>query len=70
MAQFWTPLHAQIHRTIRYRKLLQENQSIVIAVSGGQDSLCLAQLLLDLRSRIAIIIGALIPKQTPNMSPP
>jgi len=51
MAQFWTPLHAQIHRTIRHRNLLQENQSIVIAVSGGQDSLCLAQLLLDLRSR-------------------
>lgn len=51
MAQFWTPLHAQIHRSIRQRNLLQKNQSILIAVSGGQDSLCLAQLLVDLRSR-------------------
>ncbi|MBD1824682.1 tRNA lysidine(34) synthetase TilS [Cyanobacteria bacterium FACHB-DQ100] len=51
MAQSWTPLHAQIHRTIRQRQLLHKNQSIVIAVSGGQDSLCLAQLLVDLRSR-------------------
>ncbi len=51
MVHLWTPLHAQIHRTIRHRDLLQENQSILIAVSGGQDSLCLAQLLLDLRSR-------------------
>lgn len=51
MARLWTPLHARIHRTIRHRNLLQENQSILIAVSGGQDSLCLAQLLLDLGSR-------------------
>ncbi|BAU10304.1 PP-loop protein [Leptolyngbya sp. NIES-3755] len=51
MANFWTPIHAQIHRTIRHRNLLQKNQSILIAVSGGQDSLCLAQLMIDLRSR-------------------
>ncbi|GAP93519.1 tRNA lysidine(34) synthetase TilS [Leptolyngbya sp. NIES-2104] len=51
MSHSWTPLHARIHRTIRHRHLLQENQSILIAVSGGQDSLCLAQLMIDLRSR-------------------
>ncbi|MBE9012191.1 tRNA lysidine(34) synthetase TilS [Pseudanabaenaceae cyanobacterium LEGE 13415] len=51
MTYSWTPLHAQIHRTIDHRNLLQKNQSIVVAVSGGQDSLCLAQLLIDLRSR-------------------
>ncbi|MBW4439646.1 MAG: tRNA lysidine(34) synthetase TilS [Plectolyngbya sp. WJT66-NPBG17] len=51
MAHSWTPLHAQIHRTIRHRNLLRKTQSIIIAVSGGQDSLCLAQLFLDLRSR-------------------
>lgn len=51
MSHSWTPLHAQIHRTIRHRHLLQENQSILMAVSGGQDSLCLAQLMIDLRSR-------------------
>jgi tRNA(Ile)-lysidine synthase len=47
----WTPLHAQIHRTLRQRKLLPKNQSILIAVSGGQDSLCLTKLLLDLQSK-------------------
>lgn len=51
MAHPWTLLHAQIHRTLRQRQLLCKSQSILIAVSGGQDSLCLAQLLLDLRSR-------------------
>lgn len=51
MAHSWTPIHAKIHRSIRHRNLLQENQSILIAVSGGQDSLCLAQLMIDLRSR-------------------
>ncbi|MGG6266513.1 tRNA lysidine(34) synthetase TilS [Leptolyngbya sp. AN03gr2] len=51
MANSWTPIHAQIHRSIRHRNLLQKNQSILIAVSGGQDSMCLAQLMIDLRSR-------------------
>lgn len=47
----WTPLHAQIHRLLRHRQLLPSNQRLLIAVSGGQDSLCLAQLLLDLQSK-------------------
>ena len=37
----WTPLHAQIHRTIRDRHLLPPKQHLLVAVSGGQDSLCL-----------------------------
>ncbi len=45
----WTSLHANIHRTIRSRRLLQRNQKLLIAVSGGQDSLCLTQLMLDLQ---------------------
>ncbi|WP_426565266.1 tRNA lysidine(34) synthetase TilS [Dapis sp. BLCC M172] len=49
--QNWTPLHAQLHQTLRQRKLLPENQRILIAVSGGQDSLCLTKLLLDLQSK-------------------
>ncbi len=49
--QNWTPLHDQIHQTLRQRKLLPENQRILIAVSGGQDSLCLTKLLLDLQSK-------------------
>jgi tRNA(Ile)-lysidine synthase len=46
----WTPLHAQVHQTLRDRQLIPAHSKILIAVSGGQDSLCLAQLLLDLRS--------------------
>jgi tRNA(Ile)-lysidine synthase len=47
----WTSLHANIHRTIRSRGLLQRNQRLLIAVSGGQDSLCLTQLMLDLQPK-------------------
>ncbi len=51
MSSLWTPLHARLHRTIRVRNLLAKNQAVLVAVSGGQDSLCLIKLLLDLRSR-------------------
>ncbi|MEA5552738.1 tRNA lysidine(34) synthetase TilS [Anabaena cylindrica UHCC 0172] len=47
----WTPLHAQIHRTIRSRLLFTPNQRLLVAVSGGQDSLCLIKLLLDLQPK-------------------
>ncbi len=47
----WTPLHARLHQTLRDRALLPKGQGILIAVSGGQDSLCLAKLLLDLQPK-------------------
>ncbi len=47
----WTPLHAQLHRTLRQRELLERHQRVLIAVSGGQDSLCLGRLLLDLQPK-------------------
>lgn len=47
----WTDYHARLHQTLRQRKLLPKGKNILIAVSGGQDSLCLAKLLLDLRSK-------------------
>ncbi|HLO85390.1 MAG TPA: tRNA lysidine(34) synthetase TilS [Nostocaceae cyanobacterium] len=47
----WTDLHAQIHRTIRSRNLFSKNQRLLVAVSGGQDSLCLIKLLLDLQAK-------------------
>ena len=47
----WTPLHAKIHRTVRSRHLFERNQRLLVAVSGGQDSLCLIKLLLDLQSK-------------------
>ena len=45
----WSDLHAKLHCTLRQRDLLHKGQSILVAVSGGQDSLCIAQLLVDLQ---------------------
>jgi tRNA(Ile)-lysidine synthase len=47
----WTPLHSQLHQCLIDRQLLPVGAKILLAVSGGQDSLCLGQLLRDLRSR-------------------
>ena len=47
----WTPLHAQLHRTLKVRQLLPSEQRVLVAVSGGQDSLCLIKLLLDLQPK-------------------
>ena len=53
----WTSLHANIHRTIRLRNLLERNQRLLIAVSGGQDSLCLSKLMLDLQPKWGWYVG-------------
>mgnify|MGYP000156130034 CR=1 FL=1 len=47
----WTPLHAKLHRTLRSRQLIKRNSSVLVALSGGQDSLCLIKLLLDLQPK-------------------
>ena len=47
----WTPLHSQLHQCLIDRQLLPNGANILLAVSGGQDSLCLGQLLRDLQSR-------------------
>lgn len=49
----WTILHTIVHQTLRQRQrqLLSKHDRILVAVSGGQDSLCLAKLLLDLRRK-------------------
>ena len=47
----WTPLHAKLHQTLRQRQLLKQHQRVLIALSGGQDSLCLTKLLLDLQPK-------------------
>ncbi len=47
----WTPLHSQLHQCPIDRQLLPTGANILLAVSGGQDSLCLGQLLRDLQSR-------------------
>ena len=47
----WSPIHARVHQALRSRQLLHRGQSILIAVSGGQDSLCLLKLMQDLQPR-------------------
>jgi tRNA(Ile)-lysidine synthase len=47
----WTPLHSQLHQCLIDRQLLPVGANVLLAVSGGQDSLCLGQLLRDLQSR-------------------
>lgn len=51
MSSPWTPLHARLHQILRSRHLLLKGQRILVAVSGGKDSLCLARLLLDLQPK-------------------
>lgn len=50
MKQF-SSLHHSLHRTLRQRQLLPSQQRLLVAVSGGQDSLCLWQLLVDLQDK-------------------
>ncbi|MEM9946840.1 MAG: tRNA lysidine(34) synthetase TilS, partial [Cyanobacteria bacterium P01_D01_bin.36] len=45
----WSPFHARLHLLLRKKNLLPKNSRILMAVSGGQDSLCLARLLIDLQ---------------------
>ena len=47
----WTPLHSQLHQCLIDRQLLPIGAYVLLGVSGGQDSLCLGQLLKDLQSR-------------------
>ncbi|MCY7278062.1 MAG: tRNA lysidine(34) synthetase TilS [Phormidesmis sp. CAN_BIN44] len=47
----WTPLHDRLHRTLKERNLLEKGDRVLVAVSGGQDSLCLIKLLLDLQPK-------------------
>lgn len=55
----WTSIHARIHALLKAAALLPQEAAVLMAVSGGQDSLCLAKLLLDLKSkwgwRLAIV---------------
>ena len=48
---YWTPLHTKLHKVLLQRSLLPSQARILIALSAGQDSLCLGKLLLDLRSK-------------------
>jgi len=45
----WSPLHARLHQTLRRRQWLPQGARLLVAVSGGQDSMCLLKLLRDLQ---------------------
>jgi len=47
----WSNYHARLHQVLKDRSILPKNSNILVAVSGGQDSLCLARLILDLQSK-------------------
>ena len=47
----WSLAHAKLHTLLRKRILLPSNSRVLMAVSGGQDSLCLARLLLDMQHK-------------------
>jgi tRNA(Ile)-lysidine synthase len=47
----WTILHSLLQEHLQTTQLLQPDTPILLAVSGGQDSLCLSQLLIDLQPR-------------------
>jgi len=44
-------LHSRLENNLKTRHLLEKGERILIALSGGQDSLCLTKILLDLRKR-------------------
>ena len=47
----WSLAHAKLHTFLRKSRLLPRHSRILMAVSGGQDSLCLARLLLDMQHK-------------------
>ncbi|MBW4482691.1 MAG: tRNA lysidine(34) synthetase TilS [Tildeniella torsiva UHER 1998/13D] len=47
----WSTTHAGVHRLLKVRPLLPQGATGLLAVSGGQDSVCLLKLLVDLRPK-------------------
>ncbi|PSN11081.1 tRNA lysidine(34) synthetase TilS [filamentous cyanobacterium CCT1] len=47
----WSAIHARVHRRLKESSLLPRGGMVLVAVSGGQDSICLLRLLVDLRPK-------------------
>ncbi|MGK7942826.1 MAG: tRNA lysidine(34) synthetase TilS [Crocosphaera sp.] len=47
----WTSFHARVHQTLKDRLILPAKNNVLIAVSGGQDSVCLLKLMRDLQTK-------------------
>jgi tRNA(Ile)-lysidine synthase len=64
----WTTLHAHFDQVLRQRQLLYPDQTLLVAFSGGQDSLCLLKLLIDLQPkwRLSLIVAHCDHRWPPN----
>ena len=51
MQHAWSVLHAQFHALLKQQSLFPKESRILVAFSGGQDSLCLLKLLLDIQPK-------------------
>lgn len=47
----WTNIHARVHQTLKDSCILPHKSNLLIAVSGGQDSLCLLKIMMDLQEK-------------------
>lgn len=47
----WSDYHARLHQLLKNRQILPKESKILVALSGGQDSLCLTRLMLDLQDK-------------------
>ncbi len=47
----WTDLHSRVHQKLKDSLILPQKSRLLIAVSGGQDSLCLLKLMIDLQEK-------------------
>lgn len=47
----WTNIHARVHQTLKDSCILSHKSNLLIAVSGGQDSLCLLKIMIDLQEK-------------------
>ena len=47
----WTNIHARVHQTLKDSCILPHKSNLLIAVSGGQDSLCLLKIMIDLQEK-------------------
>ena len=47
----WTNIHARVHQTLKDSCILPHKSNLLIAVSGGKDSLCLLKIMIDLQEK-------------------